>query len=208
MLDQWRTDRLHALVLQKSPPKCLTELHCPEQSTPTRFDCSSSCAGSWTRTQSAQTASSTLTRPHAASCLCNDDHDLSAFRDAVTEAAALHSHHDLFSRHIEPEPTPEDPAMTEASDDDTPMPDRPPEPEIIHMPPAPASARSLSNLERCIALRLVYGAESIKKKMSHMSVVMCVLPGFPDTCPLSCASCPGSQTVTIFFLGGRGDGLK
>ena len=41
-------------------------------------------------------------------------------------------------------------------------------------------------------------AESIKKKkkMPHLSVVTCVLPGFPDTCPFSCVSCPGSKTVT------------
>ena len=84
-------------------------------------------------------------------------------REAVEEAAAFHSRDDLFSRHIEPEPAPEDPvdwAMAEASDneDDAPMPDAPPEPEIIDMPPAPASALSMSNLERCIAMRFVYGA--------------------------------------------------
>ena len=52
-------------------------------------------------------------------------------------------------------------AMAEASDDedDASMPDAPLEPELIDMPPAPASARPMSNLERCIALRLVYGAE-------------------------------------------------
>ena len=68
------------------------------------------------------------------------------FRDAVTEAAALHARDDLFAKHIEPEPAPEDPvewAMEEASDDDddAPMPDAPPEPEVIDMPPAPTSAR-------------------------------------------------------------------
>ena len=31
------------------------------------------------------------------------------FREAVTEAAALHSRDDLFFRHIEPEPASEDP---------------------------------------------------------------------------------------------------
>ena len=31
------------------------------------------------------------------------------FREAVAEAAALHTHDELFSRHIEPEPAPEDP---------------------------------------------------------------------------------------------------
>ena len=85
------------------------------------------------------------------------------FRDAVAEAAALHAHDELFSKHIEPESAPEDPvdwATSEASDDldDAPMPDAPPELELIDMPPAPASAPRTSNLERCIALRLVYGA--------------------------------------------------
>ena len=85
------------------------------------------------------------------------------FKEAIAEAAALHSRGELFAKHIEPEPTPEDPvdwAMAEASDDedDAPMPDAPPEPEVIDMPPAPASALPMSNLERCIALRLVYGA--------------------------------------------------
>ena len=32
------------------------------------------------------------------------------------------------------------------------------EPELIDMPPAPASAPPMFNLERCIALRLVHGA--------------------------------------------------
>ena len=84
-------------------------------------------------------------------------------RDAVTEAAALHSRDDLFSEHIEPEPRPEDPvdwAMAEASDDEeeAPVPDAPPELKISYMPPAPASAHPMSNLQHCIALRLVYGA--------------------------------------------------
>ena len=50
--------------------------------------------------------------------------------------------------------------MAEALDDedDAPMPDAPLEPELIDMPPAPAPAPPMSNLERCIALRLVYGA--------------------------------------------------
>ena len=50
--------------------------------------------------------------------------------------------------------------MAEASDDDhdAPMPDAPPEPEVIDMPLAPTSARPMSDLERCVALRLVYGA--------------------------------------------------
>ena len=52
------------------------------------------------------------------------------FRDAATEAAALHARDDLFPKHIELEPAPEDPvewAMAEATDgeDDAPMPDAP-----------------------------------------------------------------------------------
>ena len=90
-------------------------------------------------------------------------HSDAHFEEAVAEAAALHAQDELFSRHIEPEPAPEDPvdwAVAEASDDedDAPMPDAPPEPEITDMPPAPASAPPMPNLERCLALRLVYGA--------------------------------------------------
>ena len=43
------------------------------------------------------------------------------FREVVEKAAALHSRDDLFSKHIEPEPAPEDPverAMAQASDDE------------------------------------------------------------------------------------------
>ena len=85
------------------------------------------------------------------------------FKEALAEAAALHAHEELFAKHIEPEPAPEDPvdrAMAEATygEYDAPMPDAPPEPELIDMPPAPASAPPMTNLERCIALRLVYGA--------------------------------------------------
>ena len=127
------------------------------------------------------------------------------FRDAVTEAAALHARDDLFSEHIEPEPAPEDPvewAMAEATDgeDDAPMPDAPLEPELIDMPPAPASAPRMSNLERCIALRLVYGAGPSKNTQpsSHhillfVPVVPCVVSPCYLTRPLSsfCVSCPG-----------------
>ena len=123
----------------------------------------------WRRQSSAEWAS------RAATDVCGENkawttewHRLRAgsnaeFREAVAEAAALHAHDELFSKHIEPEPAPEDPvewAMAEASDDedDASMPDAPHEPELIDMPPAPASAPRMSNLERCIALRLVYGA--------------------------------------------------
>ena len=85
------------------------------------------------------------------------------FRGALEQVNELHATGDLFAKHIEPEPAPEDPvdwAMAEASvdEDDALMPDAPPEPEIVDMPPAPASERPMSNLERCIALRFVYGA--------------------------------------------------
>ena len=94
--------------------------------------------------------------------------DDAEFHEAVEEANGLHVAGALFTRHIEPEPAPVDPvdwAMAEATDGeddapmpDAPMPDAPPEPELIDMPPAPASAPPMTNLERCIALRLVYGA--------------------------------------------------
>ena len=72
-------------------------------------------------------------------------HSNDEFEAAVAHATELHAEGELFSRHIEPEPAPEDPvdwAMAEATDgeDDAPMPDAPPELELIDMPPAPASA--------------------------------------------------------------------
>ena len=90
-------------------------------------------------------------------------HSSDEFEAAVAEANGLHADGELFARHTAPEPAPVDPvdwAMAEATDgeDDAPMPDAPLEPELIDMPPAPASAPRMSNLERCIALRLVYGA--------------------------------------------------
>ena len=124
----------------------------------------------WRRQSSAEWASRAVTD------LCNANqvwltgwrrlraHSDGVFRDAVEEAAALHAHDELFAKHIVPEPAEEGPpiwAMAEESDDDdAPMPDAPPEPEpeLIDMPPAPASAPRMSNLERCIALRLVYGS--------------------------------------------------
>ena len=76
--------------------------------------------------------------------------------------------------------------MAEATDDedDAPMPDAPLEKELIHMPPAPASAPRMSNLERCIALRLVTRARCPVcgvSLLSHASVVsvLCVLPRIP-----------------------------
>ena len=68
------------------------------------------------------------------------------------------------------------------------LPDAPPEPEMIDMPPA--SARPMSNLERCIALRLVATRRShrptkialasyhIVPLLSPVSVVPCVVSLF------------------------------
>ena len=101
-------------------------------------------------------------------------------------AAALHSRDELFSKHIEPEPAPEDPvdwATAEASDDE----DDAPTPDLIDMPPAPASARPMSNLERCIALRLVATRRSHRPEklpLHHITSSLCCL-----TCPLSRVSC-------------------
>ena len=92
-------------------------------------------------------------------------HSNDEFEAAVAEAKELHADGELFARHIAPDPAEEGPpmwAMAEVTDDegedDAPMPDAPPEPELIDMPPAPASAPRMSNLESCIALRLVYGS--------------------------------------------------
>ena len=85
--------------------------------------------------------------------------------DSREAANELHATGDLFAKQIEPEPAPEDSlewATSEESDDEdyAPMPDAPAprELELIDMPSAPASAPPMSNLERCIALRLAYGA--------------------------------------------------
>ena len=110
-----------------------------------------------------------------------------------TSKKPLHSRDELFAKHIEPEPALEDPfdwTMEEASDDedDAPMPDALPELEIVDMPPAPASARPMSNLEPCIALRIVatrrshrpsqkkaFASNHIVPLLSHVSVVPCVV---------------------------------
>ena len=164
----------------------------------------------WRRQSSAEWAS------RAATDLCEKNqvwttgwHRLRAgtnaeFRDAVTEAAALHAHDELFSKHIEPEPAPEDPvdwAMAEAQasddEDDAPMPNAPPELELIDMPPAPASAPRMSNLERCIALRLVYGAGpgSVETKMHNHHQITSSL------CCLSCAVCRVSCLSVVVSVG-------
>ena len=98
------------------------------------------------------------------------------FRDAVTEAAALHSRDDLFSKHIEPEPTPEDPVdwpMAEASDDEeeAPMPDAPPELKIIdtcrRLQRLHARCRTWSAASLCACCTALGHAESFKKMHNH-----------------------------------------
>ena len=97
------------------------------------------------------------------------------------------------------------------------MPDAPLEPELIDMPPSLASAPPMSSLERCIALRLVFGAgpRLCLQKMalaphlsvsllSRVSVVSCVLAR--TRVFLSWPPVPGTQTVTNFFF--FDDGLK
>ena len=73
----------------------------------------------------------------------------------MSEAVALHSHDELFSMHFEPEPAEEDPVETTTAMPDALASD---EPDLIDLPAAPASPPRMPNLERCIALRLVYGA--------------------------------------------------
>ena len=125
-------------------------------------------------------------------------------------AASLHSRDELFAKHIEPEPAPEDCvdwAMEKASDDE----DDAPMPDLIDMPPALASARPMSNLEHCIALRLVATRRSHRPKknkkmpLHHITSSLCCLSCAVChvsllSCPL--VSCPGTQTVTnlVFFF--------
>ena len=135
-------------------------------------------------------------------------------KEAVAETAARHAHDELFSRHVEPEPAPEDPvdwAIAEASDDedDAPMPDAPPEPEIIDMPPAPASAprcRTWSGASLCASCTALDQAES-KQKCTTIIISHCALCSL--TCPLSRVWClsvvsrppdPGTQTETNLFF--------
>ena len=123
---------------------------------------------------------------------------------AVADTTELYAEGELFAKHITPEPAEEGPPewmMAEESDDDgdgtLPHADAD-EPKPIDMPPAAASAPPMSNLERCIALRLVYGAGPrwVKKRSvphvrphmcparlpRHMLVLIYILPSFPDTC--------------------------
>ena len=71
---------------------------------------------------------------------------------------------ELFTKDITPEPAEEgSPVWAKVGESDDDEDGTPPhvdadELELIAMPPAPTSAPPTSNLERCIALRLVYGA--------------------------------------------------
>ena len=116
-------------------------------------------------------------------------------------------------------------AMAEESDDDG---DGPPphadadEPELIDMPPAPASAPRMSNLERCIALRLVYGAgpRCVSEKIynhhhitsslslsSHASVLLCRC--LRSVCPAQDSQICLKKCCGFCFSGEVGsDGLK
>ena len=61
-------------------------------------------------------------------------------------------------------------------------------PDLIDMPPAPASARPMSNLERCIALRLVATRRSHRpEKMALASYhIVPLLSVVPCVVSLSC----------------------
>ena len=95
---------------------------------------------------------------------CDND-----FRGVVGESAALHAPDDLFAKHIAPEPAEADPrvwAMAEESDDDedgTPPHADADEPELIDMPPAPASAPPMSNLSHCTWKTALDGVDADKR---------------------------------------------
>ena len=144
-------------------------------------------------------------------------HSDAHFKEAVAEAAALHSRDELFSKHIEPEPAPEDPwtkPLAEASDDedDAPMPDAPPEPEIIDMPPALVELGALHRI--ALGVRRWTALMCPQKKYHLHHITSCSLLSHVSVvpyCPLSrmslfCVSCPGSQTVrqegllSVFFF--------
>ena len=115
------------------------------------------------------------------------------FREAV-ERGQRTARHWRVVRETDRARAPEDPmnwATAEASDDedDAPMPDAPLEPELNDMPPAAASAPKMSSLERCIALRLVYGAgprQRLQKiALHHISASLSVVSR------VGCLVCPG-----------------
>ena len=102
----------------------------------------------------------------------------------MTEAAALHTDDELFAEHIEPGRRSRDPVeWTVAEESDNDNAPAPPERELIDMPPAPASAPPMSNLERCIALRLVYGAGP--RRVSQKSAT-CIISASLSLCCLTC----------------------
>ena len=64
------------------------------------------------------------------------------------------------------------------------------------MPPAPASALPMSNLDRCIALRLVHGAGCLpKKKKSHLHAATC-----STSQRLSVVSCVGCLVFHVLHV--------
>ena len=158
-------------------------------------------------------------------------HSDDEFEAAVAEAAALHVHDELYAKHVEPEPAPEDPvdwAMAEATDgeDDAPMPDAPPEAELIDMPPAPASAphhdqfealhRSAPRVRLRTTMSLVKNAQPSSYHILFSVVTRARCPVCVSPCcltrPLSsfCVSCPGFPDFFEFFFGeeGKSDGFK
>ena len=136
-------------------------------------------------------------------------HSDEEFRDAATEAAALHAHGELFANHIELEPAKEGPpewAMAEESDDDeddAPMPDAPapPEHELIAMPLVAAYAPPMSSLG-CIAQRLMHGGgprcgrkkspPASSRRLSVVSRVGCLV--CPALACVPCLPCPDHQS--------------
>ena len=102
--------------------------------------------------------------------------------DFRAKANELHATGDWFAKQIEPEPAPEDPvewATAEESDEDDAS--APTRPDLVDLPPAPASAPPTSNFERCIALRLV----ALRPKMPPASCLTVSLLS-RVSCPRSC----------------------
>ena len=123
-------------------------------------------------------------------------HNDGAFRDAVEEAAALHAHNELFAKHIEPEPAPEDPvewAMAAASSGVCTSHDQP---GAVH--------RSAPRVRRRTTMSLVKNSQP-----SYHIVSLCF-----HTCPLSRVWClpvvsrvrclrsvgPAQDSQLFFFL--------
>ena len=109
--------------------------------------------------------------------------------EAVQEANELHATGALFARQIEPESAPADPvdwAMAEASDDedDALTPDAPLEPELIDLPPAPASA-AWSCASHCAWYVVLALTPPKKCHLHHISASLSVVSR------VGCPVCPG-----------------